>query len=287
MAYSMATRWNYRLLKAMWFKQLLFSSLLLCASLPMAYGQKLFLQGSFAIPRAIAATQDVQGNIYLATRQGQVLQYSSKGQPLGTFRPDELLSIHSLLALPGLQLLVFDKSNQRIHWIDRFLTHSGSYALGQDGKAGFIDAVAPAEGNGLWLVDGSQQRLLKRQLPQGELVQSIPLNLATRSAEDLKISYLQEYKGKLYLYSPAAGFLVFDTMGNYEQTLALPGLQNLWLHDGRFYFMQQNLLCYLDLQTQAVAKVPVPETKVEHILAKGGQVWLLSSSQANHYLLTP
>lgn len=266
-------------------KSLFFCSLLLCCLLPPAYGQKLLLQHSFAIPRAIAATQDVQGNIYLATQQGQVLQYSSKGKPLGTFRPDELLAISSLQALPGLQLLVFDRSNQQIHWIDRFLTHAGNYRLDQEGNAGFIDAVTQAEGNGLWLVDGSQQRLLKRQFPQGDLVQSVPLNLAARSADNLKISHAQEYKGKLYLYSPAAGFLVFDTMGNYEQTLELPGLKNLWMYDGSFYFMDKNLLCSIDLQTNALTKIPVLEANVAHVLVKDRQLWLLTQDTAYHYLM--
>lgn len=284
MAFLMVIKWSFRLIRAM-YKRLFFSSVLLCCLLPLAYGQKLILQGSFAIPRAVAATQDVQGNIYLATQQGQVLQYNSKGKPLGTFRPDELLSINSIQALPGLQLLVFDRSNQQIHWIDRFLTHAGNYRLDQEGNAGFIDAVTQAEGNGLWLVDGSQQRLLKRQFPQGDQVQSVALNLATRSAEKLKISYLQEYKGKLYLYSPAAGFLVFDTMGNYEQSLELPGLKNLWMYDGSFYFMDKNLLCSIDLQTNALTKIPVLETNVEHILVKERNIWLLTPDTAYHYLM--
>ncbi len=262
-------------------------SLLFCCSLLVVHGQNLFLQGTFAVPRAIATAQDVQGNLYLATQQGQVHQFSTKGQKMGTFSPDELLSISSIQALPGLQLLVFDRTTQQIHWIDRFLTQTGSYALERDGKTGLIDAVAPAEGNGLWLVDGSQQRLLKRQFPEGDLIQSVPLNLATRSKENLRVSYLNEYKGKLYLYSPGSGFWIFDTMGNFEQTLELPDIKNLWLHEGRFYYMDKNLLCFMDLQTRAITKIPVLETRVEHVLVKGGHVWLLTADTAYHYVFMP
>lgn len=248
--------------------------------------QTLLFQREFEVPKAIASTQDVQGNLYLATQQGQILQYSPKGPKMGAFSPDEMLYISSMQALPGLQLLLFDKARQHIYWVDRFLTLAGEHSLSGDQKSGLIDAVAAAEGNGLWMVDASQQRLLKRQFPGGELVLSVPLNLVTQ-AKQLEIAYMREHKGKLYLFSPEDGLLVFDTMGNYEQTLSLPQLQTLWLDEDRFYFTQRNVLGYLDLQTKALVRIPILDSSVEQLLVKDKHVWLLAQGKAVHYLLMP
>lgn len=258
----------------------------LCLAVLPASAQTLLLKQTFAVPRAVAVAQDVQGNLYLATQQGQVLQYSPKGQKLGTYSPDEMLSISSLQALPGLQFLIFDKANQQLHWLDRFLTQAGSYRLGTDGKSGFVDAVATAEGNGLWLIDGSQQRLIKQQFPGGEQLVSIPLNLVAKT-DQMKFNYLREYKGKIYLYSPTAGFLVFDALGNYQLTHDLPGLQSLWLDEGRFYFLQKNMLGFLDLQTNEVIRLPILEAKADHLLVKGNQLWIFQGGEAFNYLLMP
>lgn len=259
---------------------------LLCLSLQPVWGQTLLMRGSFDVPKAVAVGQDVQGNLYLATQQGQVQQFSPNGQKGGTFSPDELLYISSLQVLPGMQLLLFDKTSQQLHWVDRQLTLTGSYALSSDRKSGFIDAVAAAESNGLWMVDGSQQRLIKRQFPGGELVLSVPLNLVTK-ADNIKITYLREYKGKLYLYSPGTGLLVFDTLGNYEQTLQLPTLDALWLEEGRFYFSQKHVLGYLDLQTHALVRIPILDTNIEHLLVKDKNIWMLAQGKAVHYWLIP
>lgn len=251
-----------------------------------ATAQRLLLQESFPIPSPTAVAQDVQGNLYLATQQGQILQYNPAGKKLGSFNPDELLYISSLQALPGLQLLAFDRTNQQLHWIDRFNTLAGSYAIGSDKNTGFADVVAAAEGNSLWLFDGGQMRLIKKQLPGGETTLSVPLNLVLKE-ENLKFTYLREHKGKLYLYSPTAGLLEFDAMGNYQQTHLITGLDGLWLEENRFYFLQKNVLGYLDLQTKAVVKIPILEGKATHIMVKGGKIWLLEPGQAYHYLLMP
>ncbi|AHM60445.1 hypothetical protein D770_10940 [Flammeovirgaceae bacterium 311] len=250
--------------------------------------QTLLFKGSFAAPKAIATAQDVQGNLYLANQQGQVLQYSPKGQKLATFSPDEMLSISSLQALPGLQLLLFDRANQQLLWVDRLLTQAGSYRLSTNNNTGFIDAVAAAEGNGIWLLDGSQQRLLKQQFPGGEVAVSIPLNLVSgANAKQMKFNYLREYKGKIYLYSPTAGFLVFDAMGNYELTHDLPGLHSLSLDEDRFYFLQRNQLGYLDLKTHEVVRISLVEATPEHLLVKGRDIWIFSKGEVYHYLMMP
>lgn len=264
----------------------LLGALLLGASLLPGYAQKLLHQQSFPIPAASALAQDVQGNLYVATQQGQIVQFDLRGNKLKSFNPDEMLNISSLQALPGLQLLAFDKNNQHLFWIDRFQTLSGSYALTNDKDAGFADAVAAAEGNSLWLINGGQMRLLKKQLPAGELLLSVPLNLVSKSA-NLQFTYLREHKGKLYLYSPTAGLLVFDALGNYEQTHHLPELESLWLDENRFYFLQKNVVGFLDLQTHAITRMPIIEAKATHVLAKGNQLWILEPGQAHRYTLLP
>ncbi|WP_040396959.1 hypothetical protein [Cesiribacter andamanensis] len=265
---------------------------LLCSLLPLtATAQKLLLKESFAIPTAVAATQDVQGALYLATQQGQVHQLDGSGKKLGQFSPDDMLYINSLQALPGLHLLLFDRTNQQLLWLDRFMTLKRSYSLAGDNRSGLsspglIDAVAPAEGNALWLVDGSQQRLLKQQLPEGEVLLSVPLNLVS-TAQKLAISYMREHKGKLYLYSSGSGMLVFDIQGNYEQTLKMPEARDLWLEGGRFYFTRPGYLGFLDLDTKEVIQIPVLDKDVRQLLVKGSTIWLLGQGQAVKYLLMP
>ncbi|WP_224996817.1 hypothetical protein [Cesiribacter sp. SM1] len=261
-------------------------ALMVCVAVLPAPAQTLLFKGNFAVPKAVATAQDVQGNLYLATPQGQVIQYNGKGQKGVSFSPDEMLSISSLEALPGLQLLLFDRTNQQLLWVDRFLTQSGSYRLSADNNAGFIDAVAAAEGNGIWLVDGSRQRLLKQQFPGGELAVSIPLNLVAGSSQ-MKFNYLREHKGKIYLYSPTTGFLVFDAMGNYELTHDLPGLHSLSLDEDRFYFLQRNQLGYLDLKTHEVVRIPLVEASPEHLLVKGRDIWVFNKGEVYHYLMMP
>lgn len=283
MAFLTVTHWNSKHLNQN--SKLLFFFLFLCFPFAAA-AQKLLLQESFAVPNAMAAAQDVQGNLYLANPQGQVQQFGPSGKKLAAFHPDELLYINSMQALPGMQLLLFDRTSQQLHWLDRFLTKKGSYALNSDNSAGFIGAVAAAEGNSLWMVDESQQRLLKKQLPDGNLLLSVPLNLVAANAP-LNVTYLREYKGKLYLYSPDTGILVFDTLGNYEKTLKVPIVSDLWLEGSRFYFITKGHLCYLDLQTNELVLIPVLDTQVNKVLVKDNIVWLLSPQEANRYLLMP
>ena len=75
--------------------KILLLSTLFCLSLQFAWGQTLMLRGTFDVPKAVSVAQDVQGNMYLATQQGQVHQYNIKGLKTGTFSPDELLGISS------------------------------------------------------------------------------------------------------------------------------------------------------------------------------------------------
>jgi hypothetical protein len=296
MVNSTVIKWSLKPLRKTSAK-FIFAGLLLSACLASpAAAQTLLHKETFSIPTPVAATLDVQGNLYLATGQGQVHQLNASGKKGGLFSPDDLLYINSLQAIPGLQLLLFDRTNQQLYWLDRFLTLKGNYSLQADGRQGhtrpghsrpgLIDAVSPAEGNGLWLVDGNQQRLLKLQLPEGEVLLSVPLNLVS-TAEKVAISYIREHKGKLYLYSKGSGMLVFDAMGNYEQTLKMPAVDDLQLEGGRFSFPRRGYLGYLDLDTKELIQIPVLDKGVRHILVKGSSIWLLGSGEANRYVLMP
>lgn len=286
MANLMANTWHLKPLKKL--ADLILAGLLLsCTLAAPALGQTLLLRENFAIPAAVAAAQDVQGNLYLATSQGQVHQLDPSGKKLALFSPDEMLYPNSLQVLPGLQLMLFDRNSQQLYWLDRFMTVKGRHALNEGNQPGFVDAVAQAEGNGLWLVDGSQQRLIRQQLPGGEIQLSVPLNLVAKTGDKLAIRYLREHKGKLYLYSPSSGMLVFDNMGNYEQTLKMPAVQDLWLEGNRFYFIMKGYLGYLDLETKEVVQIPILDKDIRQILVKGSNIWLLGQEQAVRYVLMP
>jgi hypothetical protein len=169
-----------------------------------------------------AASLDKQGSLLLADTQGNVLKYDTQGRLLQQFRSQRSSAPSHIAAQNTLNLLLFYEDLQYFIITDRFLNPIAQAFLDEGQVRRAAAATLAADGQ-LWLFDEIDFSLKKYDYRFQEVTLQVALDRLL-DPKGYQVHTMQEYQNRLYLQDTEAGLLIFDNLGNYQQTL--PQLHN-------------------------------------------------------------
>ena len=233
----------------------------------------------------IAASADGQGNIYLATRGGEIKKYSPIGILLGTFSPQSAGFFNILDVSSALQLRAFNENSQTIVYLDRFLNQTASFQLPSE-LFSFVTALCWSAGNTAWVADAAEMELTRWRIDSREVVRRLKLNQFV-SDERFELKSLKEHQHKLYLFSSNLLY-IFDQLGNYEKQVPLPPWKNVTFSENEIMVLGTTSLTVLDLDGSSERTILLPEgIKYEQLCFSKGELYLFSKKEAHIYRLIP
>lgn len=204
-------------------------------------------------PERIAV--DRLGQLYTTDSRGNVNRYDSLGQFQLTFSAPRPAPVTLLEPWNAVRIFVFYREQQQYQILDRFLSESPLKNF--PSELGFVRLATLSNDNNLWVVDDADFSLKKVDWQTGRILLSSPLELLLPGG-NYDLSYLREYQNQVYIVDRKSGLLIFDNMGNYQKTWALPGLSYL-------FFQGENLL-YSD--DKALYRRPLYRVEAPHKLAE-------------------
>jgi len=238
--------YNFCVLKNRWPQIRLLPVLcLLCVALT-SYAQKLHLTDSVAIDFPTAASIDKTGNVFISNARGEVRKYSSLGELLATFTPQQPSAISSIEAWQMLRVFVFYDKSQQYIFLDRLLNASQPQLL-KDVIHGFASHATTGEDNSLWLINETSLALEKYDLRTGRQLVSTDLTLFLD--KDFQFFRLKTYQNKLYISMGRQGMLVFDAFGSFIQKLPLDNITHFNFYNDELYYLNENYIHFYNLYT--------------------------------------
>ncbi len=225
------------------------------------------------IPAYTCVSQDRKGNVFLGNTTGVIIRLDSMGKEDLVFAPPKVAEVSQLEAQAGLRIFVFYRELQCYTFLNRFLTEKSQYCLNTP-DIGFAQVMALGADNNLWIFDNSRFSLKKYNPQDNRIMLDTPLDLVL-DPSDYAITQMREYQNRLYLLNEKKEILIFDNLGNYQQTLAAKD----WLF---FNFFQQSILTVIDnnliindLYKKQQTEIELPKEQVwRHVLALQGNVWV-------------
>ena len=199
---------------------------------------------------------DNRGQIFYSNSSGNLYQLSPDGKQINHYSPSRQASITQLEASWTVNIFTFSKDLQRYEIFDRFLNPILTRDMDRLG-IGLAKAATLGNNNSLWVFDESNISLNRIDYKRQQLLQNQPLNLVL-NGQDWNVLDIKEHRNMLYLRVQDE-VLIFDNQGNYLRRLPVPGTSGLSIYGGHTYFIQENQLIELQLDSGLKKSFQLPK----------------------------
>jgi hypothetical protein len=249
----------------------LYISLLFIFGWQLPAGASVVVQGDSLRPllqldiRAVFATTDPLGNLYIITPESAIEKYAPDGRLLTRYTQNRYGMPAYLDVSNPLKVLVWYADFRTVVWLDRSLTSIGELNLIDAGYPE-VRTVSTAQDGNLWLYDEVGFRLRKIGADGRQLFESQHLNLLF--PQTLQISCIRENEIGVLAAEASTGALQFDSYAQFIRTTGLTGITQFQIRGQEAYFIRNQLLC-----TYSLAPLPLPES-CSPIPEGATRVWL-------------
>jgi hypothetical protein len=231
-----------------------------------------------SIEKPIALSIDKQQNIFLADEKGNIFKYDSSGKQVLRYAPEKIGLVNSLEAWQRQQIFVFYQEFQEYLFLDRFLNPTSRQKFPFE-SVGFAQTATISANHQIWLFDAQDFSIKKfdPQLQQVLIHTSLDLIL---DAATYDMVWMREYQNRLFLVDAKNGILLFDNLGNYQQTLAYTGVQYLSFKEDKIFFVKDNQLFEVDIYTLEEKKNALPSiSNLLYVVPLENKTILISDQQ--------
>ncbi|MDX1903700.1 MAG: hypothetical protein SFU27_06030 [Thermonemataceae bacterium] len=206
-----------------------------------------------------AASIDLQGNVYVALKNGIVCKYNEQGDSLISFVPMQNIPPDVIEAWIGVRILLFYRDLQKYIWLNRFMSPIEEVTL-DNPELGFVRLLTYADDGNLWLFD-EQNFAIKKYNPLTKKVM-LTISMALIEKEKaLQIDFLREYQHTLWVLDSNNGIFVFDNFGNFKKNLHVSNLYFFTFFEDNIAYIQKKNLYLLHLYEGSTQNINLP---IEH-----------------------
>lgn len=221
-------------------------------------------------------------NIYVATRQGQVIKFDKNGKQQFEYNNKRLGEIGKIDVRNPLTILVYYPDLAVVVILDRTLSPIKELNLYD------LDIIAPkgiglANDNNIWVYD-EVIAVLKKISQTGEvLFESRNLNQLTR--KNLSPTFLLERNNLIYLSDLENGLYVFDNFGQLKQEILIKGIERFQVVGPQLFFEKkgQYFQLFLDTLEKRIIELPKVKMAVENVLISGELIYLMDGKMIKIY----
>jgi hypothetical protein len=237
-----------------------------------------FFLSSTNIPQSSKyVTTDKLNQIYLVTPNDELIKYSAEGKELFHFHDRTLGEITYIDANNPFQIVVFFKDFQTVIWLDRTLNPISKINL-SNFDFFQINTLAVSSDNNLWIYDNTNFRL-KKVNNQGQIL--LETNELNALVSSLNPNFLIEKNNRIYLNNPETGILVFDSFGQFLQTIPLTSLTNFQIINDELFYQKENKYYRFHFQTldKQVVELPFEIEKNEMVFTQKNYWFLVKENE--------
>jgi len=227
---------------------------------------------------------DELGNLYLVTRDNNLVRYGPLGDSNAFFRSIVSGEIGALDVTNPLRILVYYPAQARITVLDRMLAPKQEIDLRRLGIT-VPTAVATSADGAFWVYDPLRARLMKfaedgRILQEGNDLRQ-ELRVAPRAA------FMMERNRLLYLSDTSKGVFLFDRFGTPVEQLPYTGLTYFQVEGSNtvFIYRSRDTVRAYSFNTMQDVSLIIPDTGepiLAHAVTQAG-VWILRASGLTRY----
>ena len=221
---------------------------------------------------------DRQGNLYVASSNGDIDRYDREGAFTKHFSPTKKAEPALIDAWQGLRVFVFYRDFQEYLFLDRFLAPSERYSLASEKLASTVSLATVAADNNIWTFDNQNLSLKKVDVQNGEVLSETNLNFILKKQRH-EFTYIREYQNLLFLSDKNEGVLVFDNIGNYIETIPLLGLDFFSFNDTELITLKGDTLISFELYTKEKKEVGLPDPSYNFVLMENKRVYLFTKTR--------
>lgn len=228
------------------------------------------------------SSKDRNNNLYIADLRGSIYQYDQQGNQLNLYSTKQLGQIYLLESWQGLRTFAFYQDLQEYLITDRFLSNERTYQLPPNS---YIRLATLSQDLNLWTL--GEDNLLLRKINTTD--QSIMIENQWSSdfaGEDLNVTYLKEYKNRLYLLDRGQRVIVFDNFGNYITVIEAEGVQTISFTDSYLWANQVDSVLKIGLNSLEREAIDLP-TNADQLYVINGVYYLITENQLSLYNYKP
>lgn len=257
-----------------------FAILLLISS--NAFAQTWTLQSEVRLEGLDKMSFDRRGQLYLSDQKGNIYQYSPLGLEKLNYSPPRQGKLSILEAWNTQRIFAFYQEFQNYRLFDRFLVPTPDQRMSIP-PAGFINVATLSADQQIWLVDDRDFSLKKYNPKTNEFSIITPLNLMA-DLENYQFTFLREYQNRLFLVDKNSGILIFDNLGNYEQTIEAGGIDWIAFEKDEIQYLTANTLTLQNLYSLEKRSLILP-TKATQAVIFNDKGYLIEGNSLRIYLI--
>lgn len=234
---------------------------------------------------AVNASTDRQGNLYIASSNGDIDRYDKDAILSYHFSPDKKGNATLIEAWQGLRTFVFYHDFQQYLFLDRFLNNSVSYDIG-NGLSTYYELGTIAGDNNLWLIDQQELTLKKLDIEINEFLSETPLNF-NLDPDNFELTFMREYQNLLFISDKSSGILVFDNLGNYLESLGVLGLNHFSFSGNELLGLNGSgdKVKLIDVYTKKEREISLPDPSYQFVFMENSRLYCIAAKRIDIFEL--
>jgi hypothetical protein len=228
------------------------------------------------------SSKDRNDNLYIADVRGSIYQYDKKGNQLNLYSTKQLGQIYLLESWQGLRTFAFYQDLQEYLITDRFLSNERTYNLS---PGAYVRLATLSQDLNLWVL--GEDNLVLQKLSASDQSIIIENQWSNEFAgEELNITYLKEYKNRLYLLDENRRVIMFDNLGNYITQIEIEGIRTISFTDQNLIANQGKSILKVDLNSLKKERIELPDI-ADQLYIIDGTYYLIHQDQLSLYDYKP
>lgn len=229
--------------------------------------------------RVVHASTDRQGNLYIASNNGDIDRFDKDANLAYHFSPDKKGNATLMEAWQGLRTFVFYRDFQQYLFLDRFLNNSTPFDIG-NGLSTYFELGTIAGDNNLWLIDQQELTLKKLDIEISEFLIETPFNL-NLDPDNFELTFMREYQNLLFISDKSSGVLVFDNLGNYLENLPITNLRHFSFFDNELLGLNAtgDKVKQIDIYTKKERELSLPEPSYQFVFMENSRLYCIAAKR--------
>ncbi|MGQ1908914.1 hypothetical protein ACT3CE_03920 [Marinifilum sp. RC60d5] len=214
---------------------------------------------------------DKLGFIYTVSNS-KLTKYDSKGNEICNYSNQLLGEISSVDVSDPLRIMLFYKDFNKLIYLNSKLSLIGNDIDLYDFSDTESELVCNSQKGGFWLYNSIDNQIIKISQTGSIVSESI---LISSFFEDIPLSKIKEYNGKLFLLFKSKGILHLDQNGQFLRKISIPGIQEIYLQKNEIYYSTKSgLFHYSPLLQKNPPLITFDANKKNNLKISGNKIFL-------------
>lgn len=200
------------------------------------------------------AADDLQGNLYISTKEGSIVKFDSTFHELISYAAEKTIPVTSIDVSNRFRIFGFYGDDQSYIILDQSFRKLNENSF--DSRIiGRGVAACLASDEMIWIFDELDFSLKKLNPSLNQIVINVRMPLVT-GADHYSIIQLETYQNRLYVNNSDDGVYVFDGFGNFLKKLKISTNHLFHIFREKLYYVDHSTVKGIQIYTHEIEIVP-------------------------------